>query len=123
MSSPGVLASMMSLMYPKIEPYDAAQVYRDAIQTRTNLLALQEVQRQRDVAAEARAFWQQHPEMLQGGGMPQSAIGALGTAGGPGPITQTTTQPPDALMGTPGTQTTQTIPGYPDMSRFAGVSP
>src|SRR5262245_57582924 len=111
------------LQYPQFKGTDLPGMYTSAMNYSTNLLSLQEAQRQREVAAQARAYIAQNPEsVLGGGGMPQSTLGALGPAGG-GALTQTTTRPPDALMGTPATQTTQTVPGYPDMSRYAGVSP
>src|SRR5215510_14040265 len=116
----GTALGSLLLQYPQFKGTDLPGMYTSAMNYSTNLLSLQEAQRQREVAAQARAYIAQNPEsVLGGGGMPQSTLGALGPAGGGGALTQTTTRPADALLGTPGTQTTQTVPGYPDMSQFA----
>src|SRR5262245_34653197 len=119
----GTALGSLLLQYPQFKGTDLPGMYTSAMNYSTNLLSLQEAQRQREVAAQARAYIAQNPEsVLGGGGLPQSTIGALGPAGG-GALTQTTMRPPDALLGTPGTQTTQTVPGYPDMSQFATGGP
>src|SRR5262245_52848876 len=103
------------LQYPQFKGTDLPGMYTSAMNYSTNLLALQEAQRQRDVAAEARATIAANPDLVLGGGaQPLLASGAL---------TQTTTRPADALMGTPATSATQTVPAPPNLSQFATGTP
>jgi hypothetical protein len=110
---------MLALANPRIEPYNPAEVYKNAIQTKTSLLNLQEAQRQQEVQAQYRAFLQAHPEMIFGsGGGGGGAVPTLATLGEPGAGALT-----QQAFGPGGAGTAQTIPGYPDASRYAGVSP
>jgi hypothetical protein len=89
------------------------------LQNRTALMALQEAQRNQEAEALYLQAVQQNPALLGlggGGSMPQSPLASLSGQPAAGAMTQQTVGP-----GGPGA--TQTIPAYPDMSRFAGVSP
>ena len=111
------LASLISLLgEPNIKPYNEQELTENRIrfgntQNQTQLLELAELKRQQEAQAQARAYYQQHPEAAlgQGGG---PVLGSLAPTGG-GPMTQQTTipgQPPGAP---------QVVPGGQDLSRFA----
>src|SRR5262245_65884127 len=70
------------LQYPQFKGTDLPGMYTSAMNYSTNLLALQEAQRQRDVAAEARAAMAQNPDLVLGGGGP-SLLASLGGGGMP----------------------------------------
>lgn len=112
------------LLLPEIRPFDLGRSTTQAInaaggmlQNQSALMALQDLQRQQATAAEERAFLQQHPEFIfGGGGMGQSPLASLNAGGPAGAMTQ-------QAFGPGGAGATQTIPASPDASRYAGVSP
>src|SRR5262245_10107742 len=81
----------------------------------TRLLALQEAKRPQDVPAQERAFYQEHPEYLLGGSMPQTTLGGLSTPAS-GALTQ-------QAFGPGGMGQAQTVPQPQDLSRFATGQP
>lgn len=118
------------LLLPTLQPFDYGRAMNQGIlgaggmvQNQTNLLALQDLQRQQEAQAVARQAYQQNPSLLLDA---QPILGSLGPAGGPGgpgaapapgPITQQAFGPGGV------TGPAQTVPAYPDASRYAGVSP
>lgn len=118
MATLSTLGQFMLSLDPGIRPYSEAELIANRIQSgrvnnQTALLQLEDLRRQQATAAQVRAYYQQHPEELVGGGM---TLGTLPTPGGPpGAITQS------PMPGMPGQA--QTIPAYPAASRYAGVAP
>lgn len=115
--------SGLLLRQPDFAPFDLGRTLTQAtniqggqLTNQTRLLELAELQRQQEAQALARQYYQQHPEALLGGG---STLAALPTMGGPPPGDAITQQP----FGPGGVGPAQTVPAYPDASRYAGVSP
>jgi hypothetical protein len=120
------LGQMMLALPPQIQPYNqqeltANRIQLGNIQNRTSLLDLAELRRQLGTQEAARQYQREHPWTVLGGQPPggagATALGGIGPAPmpGAGPITQ------GPLPGMGGQ--TQTIPGYPDLSRYAAGSP
>src|SRR5262245_60626658 len=80
------------LQYPQFKGTDLPGPSACAMHYRTNVLALQQAQRQRQTAADVRAAIQQDPALqaqLFGGGGQTPLLSTLGGGGGPpGAITQ-----------------------------------
>jgi hypothetical protein len=120
----GVLASLMTNQYPRIDTYDPLDVERlrgSRTQNQTALLALQEAQRQSQAEAAYRQAVQQNPGLLFGGGSQQPLLGQLGPGGAPagGPPGAITQQ----AFGPGGPGAAQQVGAYPDLSQFAGGPP
>lgn len=124
MATLSTLGQMMLNLAPQMPQYDPQQVARQQqllqagrMGNETALLQLEDLRRQQEASAQVRAYYQEHPEALVGGGPPMATIGTLGQPGGaPGAITQQS-------FGPGGVGPAQTVPAYPDQSRYAGVSP
>lgn len=119
MATLSTLGSMMMNLQPQLKDYNQALLEGQRLQAgrtgnQTALLELAELQRQVQTAEMARQYQREHPEVLLGqpapGGTPTSGLGSLPTTAGP--LTQTTQVPGQAPQ-------TQTIPAYPDASRYA----
>src|SRR5262245_23999801 len=108
------------LQYPQFKGTDLPGLYTSAMNYRTNVLALQEAQRQQQTAADVRAAIQQDPALqaqLFGGGGQPPLLSTLGGGGGPpGAITQ-------QAFGPSGPGETQTVPASMDLSQFATGTP
>jgi hypothetical protein len=123
MATLSVLGSLMSQLgstaMPQYDPLEVARqqnfVQGGRVNNQTALLQLQDLQRQQQTAERVREMYRQNPTLLFGGGDPlaQSPLASLGAGGA---MTQ-------QAFGPGGAGATQQVPGYPDMSRFAGVSP
>ena len=127
MASIGVLGSLISQLGAREMPqYDPQQValtqqrlQSGRLGNETALLQLAELKRQQASDAEVMQFMQQHPELVLGGGQgqPTPLLGSLTAGAPPGGASGAITQSP--LGGGP----VQTVPAYPDASRYAVVSP
>src|SRR5512145_1730249 len=113
---------MMLALSPQIQPYNQQELTANRIQlgnlqNRTSLLDLAELERQLGTQADVRQWYAEDPSRLLGTPGGGTTLGGLGPAPmpGAGPITQ------GPLPGMGGQ--TQTVPGYPDLSRYAAVSP
>lgn len=120
------LGSLMALLSdPGIQPYNAQELTENRLRlgnvtNQTELLRLAELKRQQEAEALVRAQVQNDPRVREmlfgGGGMPQSLLGSLqAPAPPPGALTQS------PMPGMPGQA--QSIPAYPDASRYASVPP
>jgi hypothetical protein len=109
---------MLALRDPGIKPYNEQELTANRIQygnlaNQTQLLTLQDLQRQQEAAAMARSAIQQDPRLGGFGGGPMPTLASLGPMdGGGAPLTQQS-------FGPGGVGATQTVPGGMDLSRFA----